>query len=105
MGRIYMISKSFVNIREIDTNLLPCMEDGETESVILANWDDVPVFYNMKRVYKFLDDWKMSHANTTLLLVVDPGTAKIVNSYFFDMSARDYENFSAEDGKIWQFFY
>lgn len=58
------------------------------------------LFRIMRRVYQFLDDWRASGSDTPILLSVDPETAKIVNSYFCEMSDSEYEHFSVREGEV-----
>lgn len=63
------------------------------------------LFRTMRRICRFLDDWKQTHPDTSVLLSVDLETAKIVNSYFHGMSDWAYEEFRMEHGEILRYQY
>lgn len=85
------------------SSTLPEIAGMTIKSVFPANSGSDSVFRTMKRVYQFLDDWKAAHPDTPLLLSVDQKTAKIVNSYFHEMSESDYEHFSIKEGEVLQY--
>lgn len=82
---------------------LPEIADLPIKSILPAASGSDSVFRTMKRVYQFLDSWKAAHPDTPLLLSVDQKTAKIVNSYFYEMSESDYEHFSIKEGEVLQY--
>lgn len=70
------------------------------ESIVLTCTRQDSVFHTMRKIYHFLDDWKQSHPDTSVMLSVDPDTAKIVNSYFYDMSESEYAAFAVKEGEV-----
>ena len=52
-----------------------------------------------QRIYNLLDDIK-SEDNKTYLLVAHNGIARVVNSYFFDMSNEEYAAFGINNCEI-----
>lgn len=99
MGYIYMTTRHFANSR-IARKALFSSTGLAVKPVSFTSTGKDSIFRIMKRVYKFLDDWKASCPDTPILLSVDPETAKIVNSYFYEMSDTEYERFSIGDGEI-----
>ena len=102
MGYIYMINRRFVH-SQISSSMPAAAADLSAEPILLTTTGREPVFRIMKRVYSFLDDWKASHPDTSVLLSVDAETAKIVNSYFHEMTSGDYDNFIMKDGEVRQY--
>ncbi|MDO5539561.1 MAG: hypothetical protein Q4F83_05745 [Eubacteriales bacterium] len=100
MAYIYITNQYFANSQQISNKALFGASDLEIESFTLTKRDTESVFRIMKRVYKFLDDWKASHSAAPILLSVDSETAKVVNSYFYEMSDSEYEHFSIKDGEV-----
>jgi len=72
--------------------------------ILLTSTVGDSLFRTMRRVYNFLDDWKSSHSGTPLLLSVDQKTAKIVNSYFQDMSDSEFEQFTLPEGEVKEYW-
>lgn len=86
-----------------DNRTLSKIADMTMKSFFLTASGGDSVFRTMKRIYQFLDDWKAAHPDTPLLLSVDQKTAKIVNSYFYEMSESDYEHFTLKEGEVLQY--
>lgn len=99
MGNVYMVR------RRLDGRSLPKEWRGRMEAVALTNERGKTVFSVMRKVYRLLDDWKSRHSDTPLLLAVDPETARIVHSYFCEMSDKEYERFSISEGEVRQYRY
>lgn len=105
MGYVYMINGCCVNLQKMGTVALPEVGEKEVEAIVLTNIEGKSIFHHMRRIYQFLDDWKALRSDCPLLLVVDSETAKIVNSYFFDVSGKEYECFTIEDGTVYRYLY
>lgn len=103
MGYIYMTNCQFSNSRIARKALFGTASPTLKPVIFTSNGKD-SIFRIMKRVYTFLDDWKASHPDTPVLLSVDPETARIVNSYFYEMSDSEYERFSIRDGEVKKYF-
>lgn len=102
MSYVYMTSRHPAGFRIARETLLEAA--GQTvKSVVFTSTKTEPIFRIMKQIYQFLDDWKASHSDTPILLSVDSETAKIVNSYFYEMSDSEYEHFSIKDGEVRQY--
>lgn len=99
MGYVYMTNYHFSSSR-IAREALSGTAGMTVKPVIFTSSGKDSIFRIMRRVYKFLDDWKASRSDTPVLLSVDPETAKIVNSYFYEMSDSEYEKFSIGDGEV-----
>lgn len=53
-----------------------------------------------QRIYNLLDDIKSEAENKTYLLVAHNGIARVVNSYFYDMSNEEYAAFGINNCEI-----
>lgn len=58
------------------------------------------IFAGMRQIYKFLDEWKKKNPKSSALLVTDSGYAKMIHSYFCDMSEEEYNSFEMKEGEI-----
>lgn len=97
MGYIYMTNRGLEGLRQIS--------GPAAEAMVLTAAEREPIFRVVKRVYQFLDSWRVSHTDTPLLLSVDMKTAKAVNSYFCEMSDQEYKYFTMEDGEVLHYLY
>lgn len=53
-----------------------------------------------QRIYNLLDDIKINSSDKTYLLVAHNGIARMVNSYFYDMSNEDFAKFGIKNCEI-----
>ena len=53
-----------------------------------------------QRIYNLLDDLREESAHKTYLLVAHNGIARVVQSYFFDMTNEEYANFGVKNCEI-----
>ncbi len=110
MGYLYMTNQHYASLPASGKTVLET-DFPSAKPVSLRNLNpivlDTPgrdsVFRVMKRVYQFLDEWKATCPDASLFVSADPKIAKIVNSYFYEMSDREYEHFSIQDGEIRQY--
>lgn len=100
MGNVYMINQQLTNLWTFNREFLLGPEETEIAFVTLTAVKKKSIFFIMKQIYQLLDNWKSSHPDASLLLSVDLDTAKIVHSYFHDMSDGEYQHFSMKDGEM-----
>ncbi len=53
-----------------------------------------------QRIYNLLDELKKEADNKTYLLVAHNGIARVINSYFYDMSNEEYSRFGIKNCEI-----
>ncbi|MDO5415770.1 MAG: histidine phosphatase family protein [Lachnospiraceae bacterium] len=53
-----------------------------------------------QRIYNLLDEIRAASEETTYLLVAHNGVARVIQSYFFDMSNEEYANFGIKNCEI-----
>ena len=58
-----------------------------------------------QRIYNLLDDIKKESNEKTYLLVAHNGIARVVNSYFYDMSNEEYARFGIKNCEIKRYDY
>lgn len=58
-----------------------------------------------QRIYNLLDDIKKEAEHKTYLLVAHNGIARVVNSYFYDMSNEEYARFGIKNCEIKRYDY
>lgn len=56
-----------------------------------------------QRIYNLLDDIKKEAGEKTYILVAHNGIARVVQSYFFEMTNEEYANFGVENCTIMRF--
>lgn len=81
-------SGSGADIQEAKTHFIDSYEGGET-MLRLA-----------QRIYNLLDEIKAEAGNKTYMLVAHNGIARVVNSYFYDMTNEEYAGFGVDNCEI-----
>lgn len=109
MGCVYMVKGCLVDGRKSNRRMEPGLVleglKGGVEAMSLMSDQGKSVFSVMRSIYGLLDSWKSCHSDTPLLLSVDSETAKIVHSYFYEMTEGEYEDFSIRDGEVKRYQY
>lgn len=58
-----------------------------------------------QRIYNLLDDIKAKSSNKTYMLVAHNGIARVVHSYFYDMTNEEYAAFGIRNCEIREYFF
>lgn len=58
-----------------------------------------------QRIYNLLDEIKAQADHKTYILVAHNGIARMVNSYFFDMTNEEYGNFGIDNCAVKEYFF
>lgn len=99
MSCIYVINQ---HNSGLPAGSIPLRKDTGTpvEPICFTAAGKEPLFRTMKRIYQFLDGCRQLSSDTPILLSVDREASRIVNSYFYDMNDKEYQNFFIAEGEI-----